>query len=55
MLNTNFVSTVTTVVHRTQDVAPQNTDNESRIADVAFTPGNASTYFAIITLSISLK
>ena len=46
--------TVITVVHRPPDIAPQNTENESRIDTGAFTQGNLSTYFSINTLSISL-
>jgi hypothetical protein len=44
-----------TVVHRPQDIAPQNNENESRMDKVAFTQGNVSNYFSINTLSISLK
>ena len=45
---------IPTVVHRPPDIAPQNTENESRIDKGASTQGNVSTYFSINTLSISL-
>ena len=49
-----FKHNIITVVHRPPDIAPQNTENESRIDKGAFTQGNVSTYFSINTLSISL-
>ena len=49
-----FIFITITVVHRPPDIAPENTENESRIDKGAFTQGNVSTYFSINTLSISL-
>jgi len=54
LLNDYFLGVFSTVVHRPPDIAPQNTENESRTDKGAFTQGNLSTYFFINTLSISL-